>query len=172
MQESIAKEKKGVKNVWKFVPLRGGGRLTVNTILNFHFDYWHTSLSYFCKINSTLGSVVPLAMFQMRQHLLISSCEWVSNLPFYSQRIYGSFRFIFKEMFIAVCWHNTWPNLHYEEKSIRNTRLYTHHIVILLCAKTRVPKSLMCKLCLRAELQMPRFVRNQKFSETNFDNPF
>ena len=39
-------KKSGVKNVWKFVPLRGGGigRLMANTILNFHFDYRHPSL--------------------------------------------------------------------------------------------------------------------------------
>ena len=51
---------------------------------------------------------------------------------------------------IAECLHNTWPSFHYEEKSIRNTRLDTHHIFILLCAKTWGPKSLMCKFCLRA----------------------
>ena len=40
------RKKSGVKNVWKFVPLRGGvGRLMANTILNFHFDYWNPSLS-------------------------------------------------------------------------------------------------------------------------------
>ena len=42
----MQKKKSGVKNVWKFVPLRGGGRrLMAKTILNFPFDYWHTSLS-------------------------------------------------------------------------------------------------------------------------------
>ena len=34
------------------MPLRGGrggvGRLMANAILNFHFDYWHTSLIYSC----------------------------------------------------------------------------------------------------------------------------
>ena len=35
------------------MPLRGGSRrLMVNTILNFHFDYWHPSLS--CKTRSAL----------------------------------------------------------------------------------------------------------------------
>ena len=39
------KKKSGVKNVWKFVPLRGGGGcLMANTILNIHFDYLHPSL--------------------------------------------------------------------------------------------------------------------------------
>ena len=43
---AIAKEKVGQKNVWKFVPLRGGGvgRLMANAILNFHFDYLNPSL--------------------------------------------------------------------------------------------------------------------------------
>ena len=46
MQDSIEKEKNGVKNVCKFVPLRGGGRrLMAKTILNFQFDYWNPSLN-------------------------------------------------------------------------------------------------------------------------------
>ena len=43
----MQKKKSGVKNVWKFVPLRGWGgvgRLMANAILNFHFDFLHTSL--------------------------------------------------------------------------------------------------------------------------------
>ena len=42
------RKKGGEKNVWKFVPLRGGGgrRLMANTILNFHFDYLNTSLTF------------------------------------------------------------------------------------------------------------------------------
>ena len=72
-------KKVGLKNVWKFVPLRGGGvgRLRANAILNFHFDYPHTSLKLveastlnFKVLNesrySMLGSVVHLAMFHLR----------------------------------------------------------------------------------------------------------
>ena len=42
----MQKKKSGVKNVWKFVPLRGGGigPLMANAISNFHFDYLTTSL--------------------------------------------------------------------------------------------------------------------------------
>ena len=37
------RKKVGQKNVWKFVPLRGGvGRLMANAILNFHFDFFCT----------------------------------------------------------------------------------------------------------------------------------
>ena len=37
--------KMGWKNVWKFVPLGGGGRrLMAKTILNFPFDYWNPSV--------------------------------------------------------------------------------------------------------------------------------
>ena len=44
----MQKKKSGVKNVWKFVPLRGGGGvgcLMANAILNFHFDYLNPSLN-------------------------------------------------------------------------------------------------------------------------------
>jgi hypothetical protein len=42
---AIAKEKVGQKNVWKFVPLRGGvGCLMANAILNFHFDFFFCTL--------------------------------------------------------------------------------------------------------------------------------
>ena len=43
----LQKKKVGYKNVWKFVPLGGGGggrRLTAKSILNFHFDYLNPSL--------------------------------------------------------------------------------------------------------------------------------
>ena len=42
----MQKKKSGVKNVWKFVPLRGGGvgPLMANAIKNFHFDFLTTSL--------------------------------------------------------------------------------------------------------------------------------
>ena len=43
----MQKKKSRVKNVWKFVPLRGGvGRLMAKTILNFHFDYLKPSLRF------------------------------------------------------------------------------------------------------------------------------
>ena len=46
MQDSIAKEKKwGKKMSGNFVIKGGGvGRLMANAILNFHFDFPHTSL--------------------------------------------------------------------------------------------------------------------------------
>ena len=57
MYDSIAKEKKwGIKMSEKFVLMRGGGqRLMAKNILNFHFDYWYTSLMKFveCKIYNT-----------------------------------------------------------------------------------------------------------------------
>ena len=41
----LQKKKSGVKNVWKFVPLRGGSRRIVAiSILNFHFEYLNPSL--------------------------------------------------------------------------------------------------------------------------------
>ena len=52
----LQKKKSGVKNVWKFVPLRGGvGRLMANAILNFHFDYLTTSL----RLVTSEGNVGP-----------------------------------------------------------------------------------------------------------------
>ena len=51
----LQKKKSGVKNVWKFVPLRGGGRanpLMENAILNFHFDFLTTSLNINIKFNN------------------------------------------------------------------------------------------------------------------------
>ena len=47
MQDSIAKEKNGVKRCLEICAIKGGvgvGRLMANTILNFHFDYPHPSL--------------------------------------------------------------------------------------------------------------------------------
>ena len=44
----LQKKKSGIKNVWKFVPLKGGEggvrRQMAKTILNFHFDYLTTRL--------------------------------------------------------------------------------------------------------------------------------
>ena len=41
----MQKKKSGVEKCLEILPLRGGvGRLMANAILNFHFDYWHTSL--------------------------------------------------------------------------------------------------------------------------------
>ena len=55
MKDSIAKEKSGVKNVWEFVPLRGGvGRLMANAILNFHFDFLHPSLTHALTIHALI----------------------------------------------------------------------------------------------------------------------
>ena len=49
----MQKKKRGVKNVWKFVPLRGGGvgPLMAKAILNFHFDFLHTSLNQNVSLN-------------------------------------------------------------------------------------------------------------------------
>ena len=50
MLESIAKEKNGVKKCLEIMTIRGGGGgvgcLMEKTILNFHFDYLNTSLSF------------------------------------------------------------------------------------------------------------------------------
>ena len=47
------RKKSGVKNVWKFVPLRGGEgggrRLMAKTILDFHFDYLNPSLRLYAE---------------------------------------------------------------------------------------------------------------------------
>ena len=42
----MQKKKSGVKKCLEILPLRGGGggRLMANAILNFHFDFPHTSL--------------------------------------------------------------------------------------------------------------------------------
>ena len=47
----MQKKKSGVKKCLEILPLRGGGggRLMVNAILNFHFDFPHTSLSFLSK---------------------------------------------------------------------------------------------------------------------------
>ena len=43
----MQKKKSGVKKCLEICAIKGGGsrRLMAKTILNFHFDYWHTSLS-------------------------------------------------------------------------------------------------------------------------------
>ena len=49
MQDSIAKEKSGVKKCLEICAIRGEGgvgRLMANAILNFHFDFPHPSLMY------------------------------------------------------------------------------------------------------------------------------
>ena len=40
----MQKKKSGVKKCLEILPLRGGGRLMANAILNFHFDFPHPSL--------------------------------------------------------------------------------------------------------------------------------
>ena len=58
----MQKKKSGVKNVWKFVPLRGGrgvGPLMANAILNFHFDFLHPSLIR----NIDLGFALDLVLY-------------------------------------------------------------------------------------------------------------
>ena len=48
MQDSIAKEKSGVKKCLEICAIKGGqgvGPLMANAILNFHFDFPHTSLT-------------------------------------------------------------------------------------------------------------------------------
>ena len=49
MQDSIAKEKSGVKKCLEICAIKGGGvrRLMANAILNFHFDFPHPSLITF-----------------------------------------------------------------------------------------------------------------------------
>ena len=45
----MQKKKSGVKKCLEICAIKGGGRggrrLMANTILNFHFDYWNTSLT-------------------------------------------------------------------------------------------------------------------------------
>ena len=96
---AIAKEKVGQKNVWKFVPLRGGGvgRLMANAILNFHFDYLNPSL------------------IENAQHLVIS-CHHDS---FRFNNIFFSFNFKFIpgklnsniDLFMALGCHQIWKHL-------------------------------------------------------------
>ena len=66
------RKKSGVKNVWKFVPLRGGGggrRLMANAILNFHFDYWHTSLRKYKQSLITTEEVKQLLLQEWRRNV-------------------------------------------------------------------------------------------------------
>ena len=54
----LQKKKSGVKKCLEILPLRGGGRrLMANTILNFHFDYWHTSLRKVTGIDSSYSDI-------------------------------------------------------------------------------------------------------------------
>ena len=48
----MQKKKSGVKKCLEILPLKGGGvgRLMANAILNFHFDFLHTSLTCICTI--------------------------------------------------------------------------------------------------------------------------
>ena len=67
-------KKSGVKKCLEILPLRGGGvgRLMANAILNFHFDYLHTSLS--CLATSWARSNGHLRPLPLRAHprLLLS----------------------------------------------------------------------------------------------------
>ena len=65
MLDSIAKEKKWGKKCLEFFAIKGGGvgRLMANAILNFHFDYLHTSLSSIHVNNKgSLPSCSPLTI--------------------------------------------------------------------------------------------------------------
>ena len=56
----MQKKKSGVKKCLEILPLRGGGagRLMANAILNFHFDYLHTSLTqrFDCEVAQVTAS--------------------------------------------------------------------------------------------------------------------
>ena len=76
---TIAKEKNGVKNAWKLWPSRGGlgvWRLMEKTILNFNFDYLHTSLII---IITYIKSVPPANLvprtYPRREQLVRDRCK-------------------------------------------------------------------------------------------------
>ena len=64
MQDSIAKEKSGVKKCLEICAIKGGvGRLMANAILNFHFDYLKPSLTFRGVLNVLLAA--PCAQLRM-----------------------------------------------------------------------------------------------------------
>merc|ERR1711873_147271 len=83
------------KSKWKFkmaFAIKGGGggvgRLMANAILNFHFDYLHTSLSCFAEpgndINATLRRLsrnpphLPISKVRRKGEVYISSCTGIN----------------------------------------------------------------------------------------------
>ena len=81
MQDSIAKEKNGVKKCLEICAIKGGGRrLMAKTILNFHFDYLNPSLSFICYDFTVCG--VKQAFQIIRGGSIHSS--------HYSQSIFGT----------------------------------------------------------------------------------
>ena len=51
------KKKSEVKKCLEILPLRGDGRLMANAILNFHFDFLNTSLSFQSQVFLSLQDV-------------------------------------------------------------------------------------------------------------------
>ena len=97
MQDSIAKEKSGVKNVWKLYSLRGGGgvrSLMEKSILKFHFNYWNPSLKVnfdlsiysclFCSLSRKLPTTQNQITMSPLHHSFVShsSCPLCLQLPF------------------------------------------------------------------------------------------
>ena len=81
------KKKSGVKNVWKFVPLRGGGGgcPMANTILNFHFDYLNPSLRFVavvCRGSSSRSNLVRRHTFQFLQQVPHPRNDYGHGQPF------------------------------------------------------------------------------------------
>ena len=68
----------GQKNVWKFVPLRGGGAgpLMANAILNFHFDYPHPSLRLNMDQKGHIRDQKGLKIYEKRQKMGFSDLKY------------------------------------------------------------------------------------------------
>ena len=83
MQDSIAKEKKWGKKCLEICAIKGEGgvgRLMANAILNFHFDFLHTSLilSHFRKEGPSVQELQYSTMFH------IYRCKYCKAMsPFY-----------------------------------------------------------------------------------------
>ena len=127
------RKKGGVKKCLEICAIKGGGgrRLMANNILNFHFDYWNTSLS---SARSALKLVLHLWLVVLTsvkwvggKHLLLArwlSCIWTFVKFFKRKKLLaeptiGSLEWIlheredlFSRIFLADVWLCNFPTEH------------------------------------------------------------
>ena len=81
------RKKSGVKNVWKFVPLRGGegvGRLMANAILHFHFDYLKASLRWYNVLLKLSVMRSGLVVFNYQNNVSSGDAQNAKNAGLYT----------------------------------------------------------------------------------------
>ena len=113
MQDSIAKEKSGAKKCLEICAIRGGGgvgRLMAKTILNFHFDYWHTSLRLLLDWTpSHVNTCLERSCFEIKQSQPAPKVKTIffSFVANFSGKIVQKkkqdFFFVQEECFVWIC---------------------------------------------------------------------